>query len=111
LEDSGKKGNSTLSVNDFLNYFGFEGDPFESTNADNEPRLADYFVPPPYFPTVLGDARFPQSQVVLAPRGSGKTAQRRMIEGGGEGTLAGLGSGSPGYVIYQKAASLKTKDG
>jgi hypothetical protein len=64
----------------FLAQFGFTADPFESTNAEHEPRLGEYFVPPPYFPTVMGDTAVPQSQVVLAPRGGGKTAQRRMIE-------------------------------
>src|SRR5439155_18193748 len=64
----------------FLRQFHLVEDPFESTNADTEPRLDAYFVPPPYFATVLGDTRNPKSHVVLAPRGGGKTAQRRMIE-------------------------------
>jgi hypothetical protein len=51
-----------------------------STNAAEEPRLSDYFVEPPYFVSVMGDPSRPQSHVVLAPRGGGKTAQRRMIE-------------------------------
>lgn len=67
-------------MNALLSRFGFRSDPFESTNAETEPLLVDYFVPPPYFPTVLGDPSAPASHVVLAPRGSGKTAQRRMIE-------------------------------
>ncbi|MGE5764354.1 MAG: P-loop ATPase, Sll1717 family, partial [Mycobacterium leprae] len=67
-------------MNDFLVACGFTEDPFESTNAEDEPRLGDYFVPPPYFPTVIGDPCFPKTHIVLAPRGSGKTAQRRMIE-------------------------------
>jgi hypothetical protein len=64
----------------FLKQFGFEEDPFASTNAADEPNLSNYFVEPPYFSTVMGDPRRPQSHVVLAPRGGGKTAQRRMIE-------------------------------
>src|SRR5262249_47635450 len=36
--------------------------------------------PPPYFATVRGDPRSPKSHIVLAPRGGGKSAQRRMIE-------------------------------
>lgn len=64
----------------FFEQFGFTEDPLESTNAESEPLLTDYFVPPPYFDTVLGDPANPQSQIVLAPRGGGKTAQRRMIE-------------------------------
>ncbi|MEX2670791.1 MAG: hypothetical protein WD294_01635 [Phycisphaeraceae bacterium] len=64
----------------FLADHGFVGDPFESTNAETEDRLPYYFVPPPYFATVFGDPASPSSHVVLAPRGGGKTAQRRMIE-------------------------------
>lgn len=69
-----------MEIDTFFARQGFETDPFESTNAENEPRLAEYFVSPPYFATVLGDPSSPQSHVVLAPRGSGKTAQRKMIE-------------------------------
>lgn len=69
-----------LAVNDFLANFGFALDPFESTNADDEPGLSQYFVPPPYFATVMGNPESPKSHIVLAPRGGGKTAQRRMIE-------------------------------
>lgn len=68
------------SLSPFLRQFNLTQDPFESTNADAEPRLDAYFVPPPYFASVLGDSRNPASHVVLAPRGGGKTAQRRMIE-------------------------------
>ena len=67
-------------MNEFLARFEFTEDPFESTNAENEALLSDYFVPPPYFASVLGDPKAPASHVVFAPRGSGKTAQRRMIE-------------------------------
>lgn len=59
---------------------GFNGHPFSKTNADEEPNLKDYFVPPSYFDAIIGDARSPNSSVVLAPRGAGKTAQRRMVE-------------------------------
>src|SRR4051794_28121445 len=69
-----------MTLNPFLAQFGFSSDPFESTDAENEPHLDNYFVPPPYFTNVMGDPRNPASHVVLAPRGGGKTAQRRMIE-------------------------------
>jgi hypothetical protein len=64
----------------FTERHGFKSDPFSSTNAETEEELQDYFVPPPYFATVLGDPKSPASNVVFAPRGAGKTAQRRMIE-------------------------------
>ncbi len=69
-----------MALSAFLQRFGFEADPFESWDAEQEPHLGKYFVPPPYFDSVLGDSRNPVSQVVLAPRGGGKTAQRRMVE-------------------------------
>lgn len=59
---------------------GFSGHPFAKTNADEEPNLKDYFVPPAYFDAIIGDPRTPTSSVVLAPRGAGKSAQRRMVE-------------------------------
>lgn len=69
-----------MSLNNFLGSFGFTDDPFSSTNAGEEPKLSKYFVPPPYFSNVLGNPLSPRSDVVLAPRGGGKTAQRIMIE-------------------------------
>lgn len=69
-----------MTLSPFFRQFGLIEDPFESTNADAEARLDSYFVPPPYFASVLGDSRNPKTHVVLAPRGGGKSAQRRMIE-------------------------------
>lgn len=65
---------------DFLATFGFVGDPFASTNAADEPLIGSYFVDPPFFPAVVGDPKSPKSNVVFAPRGGGKTAQKIMIE-------------------------------
>jgi hypothetical protein len=65
---------------EFLNSLGFEENPFQFTNADDEEYLQRYFLPPPYFDAVWGDSRSPVSHVIFAPRGGGKTAQRKMIE-------------------------------
>lgn len=59
---------------------GFKAHPFAKTNADEEPGLAGYFVPPPFYDGVVGDPSVPAASVVLAPRGGGKTALRRMLE-------------------------------
>ncbi len=67
-------------ISRFLASRGFEENPFASTNADKEPRLSQYFVPPPYFTSVKGDPRNPKSNVIFAPRGGGKTAQKVMLE-------------------------------
>jgi len=64
----------------FFENLGFTNHPFAHTNADEEPRLADYFVAPPFFGAVLGDPNQPSPTVVLAPRGTGKTALRRIVE-------------------------------
>jgi len=64
----------------FLGSYGFVENPFVLTNADEEPELQSYFVPPPYFPSVIGSPSKPKSSVVFAPRGGGKTAQKVMIE-------------------------------
>jgi predicted CopG family antitoxin len=61
-------------------HLGFNGHPFSKTNADEEPNLSEYFVAPVYFDTIIGDSKAPSSSIVLAPRGAGKTAQRRMVE-------------------------------
>ncbi|WP_150126846.1 P-loop ATPase, Sll1717 family [Sphingomonas panacis] len=65
---------------EFLKLFGFTEDPFASTNAADEPLIDRYFVQPPFFPSVIGDPSKPKSNVVFAPRGGGKTAQKIMIE-------------------------------
>lgn len=65
---------------DFWSAAGFWGNPFESTNAGGEEYLAEYFLDPPYFEGVLGDENQPRPSVVFAPRGCGKTAQRRTVE-------------------------------
>jgi hypothetical protein len=62
------------------NNLGFKENPFAYTDADKEQLITEYFVPPPYFEAIQGDYKSPSSSVVMAPRGSGKTAQRKMIE-------------------------------
>ena len=69
-----------MSYSDLLQALGFEADPFATTNADEEDRLVDYFVPPPFFNAVFGQPKNPKSALVFAPRGGGKTALKRKIE-------------------------------
>lgn len=64
----------------FFEKLGFSNHPFETTNADEEPDLEKYFVAPPYFNAVIGDPTRPTASIVIAPRGGGKSAQRRMVE-------------------------------
>jgi hypothetical protein len=69
-----------VNLDQYLTNVGLSGDPFAHTNADEEELLASYFVPPPYFSDVRGVPATPKSCVVFAPRGGGKSAQRRMLE-------------------------------
>ena len=64
----------------FFEQLGFDNHPFSQTNADEEPLLRSYFIPPPFFDAVAGDPSWPNPSIVLAPRGAGKTALRRMVE-------------------------------
>ena len=71
---------SRRNYRQFFSLLSFDDNPFAHTNADEEERLLDYFIPPPYFNAVFGNPKKPKSFIVFAPRGGGKSAQRRMIE-------------------------------
>lgn len=71
---------SYSSYEQLVKNLGFTADPFAKTNADEEDRLGDYFIKPPFFNAVYGSPRDPKSAIVFAPRGGGKTALKRMIE-------------------------------
>ena len=69
-----------LNKDRYFNEHGFKQDPFASTNALHEDFLEEYFITPPYFYSLIGSTINPKSTFVIAPRGTGKTAQRIMIE-------------------------------
>lgn len=69
-----------MSYDSFVIRRGFTADPFAFTDSDREENLSDYFVPPPYFAGVIGTPTSPEPTIVFAPRGGGKSAQRRMVE-------------------------------
>lgn len=64
----------------YFKNLGFKNDPFYSTNAEHEEFLNEYFINPPYFSSLIGSLDKPKSSIVVAPRGFGKTAQRRRFE-------------------------------
>ena len=66
-------------MNNIYTNLGFDKNPFAYTNADEEENLEEYFISPPYYENIQGDYNSPSSNIVLAPRGSGKTAQRKML--------------------------------
>jgi hypothetical protein len=43
-----------MGEKEFLARLGFQANPFQFTNADEEDHLQSYFVPPPYFDSVWG---------------------------------------------------------
>lgn len=70
-----------MALKEWLDIAGFTENPFGKFEARKEQDLLiEYFVEPPYFYEILGDPIFPQSSVVFALRGSGKTAQSVMLD-------------------------------
>jgi hypothetical protein len=70
-----------MTKKEYIQHIGLDENPFQYTNADKETDLIDkYFIYPDYFEDVWGDPSAPVSNIVYAPRGGGKTAQRLMIE-------------------------------
>lgn len=70
-----------MTKQEYIRHLGFDQNPFQYTNADKEVDIIDqYFIYPDYFEDVWGDPNSPVSNIVFAPRGGGKTAQRLMIE-------------------------------
>lgn len=61
----------------FLRTHGFTANPFATTNAEQEREsLAAYFVRVPWFDRLVGDPTRPESLILFAPRGYGKTMHR-----------------------------------
>ncbi len=70
-----------MTFDEYLNQLGFSVNPFQFSNADKEAdKIGEYFIKPDYFEDVWGNPYNPISNIVYAPRGGGKTAQRIMIE-------------------------------
>jgi len=67
-------------LDNWLRAFGFVENPFSQTEAERDLRLHEYFIEPTCFDTVLGTAVSPQTAVLFAPRGGGKTANRVMAD-------------------------------
>lgn len=70
-----------MTMEEYIKSLGFEQNPFQHFNADKEiDALGGYFIAPDYFEDLWGDPANPVSNIIYAPRGGGKTAQRIMIE-------------------------------
>jgi hypothetical protein len=90
-----------ISLNEWLDFFGFSASPFSKWEAEEEARLSpkrlsDQWVKPACFDRILGQASEPKTVLVFAPRGAGKTACRILVEyyckeGLGQGERGGTG--------------------
>ncbi len=61
-------------------HHGFTENPFALREAGRETRLSEYFVHGPDYDAVKGSPDDPQTTIVFAARGCGKSAYRRMIQ-------------------------------
>jgi len=71
-----------LRLESWLQQIGFaKGNPFAIGEAARESQLLpEFFVDTGYYDLIWGNPRVPQSTLVFAPRGSGKTAYRVMVQ-------------------------------
>ena len=71
-----------LRLENWLQQVGFvNGNPFATGEAARESRLLpEFFVDTGYYDLIWGNPSVPQSTLVFAPRGSGKTAYRVMVQ-------------------------------
>lgn len=64
-------------LDEYLRARGFHANPFATTNAEQEKdRLPSFFVRVPWFDWIVGDPRHPESLILFAPQGHGKTSHR-----------------------------------
>jgi hypothetical protein len=67
----------SIDIAVYLKAKGFHAHPFATTNAEQEHELlASYFVHVAWFDRLLGQTRQPESMILFAPRGHGKTSHR-----------------------------------
>jgi len=72
----------SLRLNNWLRQVGFaRGNPFATSEADRESQfLPEFFVDTGHYDLIWGDPAQPQSTLVFAPRGGGKSAHRLMVQ-------------------------------
>jgi len=69
-----------VSIQRWIDAQGFRnGNPFEFYEADRDPLLSSYFISPEWFDALRGNTMQPQSAILFAARGHGKSSQRRQI--------------------------------
>jgi len=69
-----------VSIQRWIEAQGFRnGNPFDFYEADRDPLLSSYFISPEWFDALCGNPEHPQSAILFAARGHGKSSQRRQI--------------------------------
>jgi hypothetical protein len=69
-----------MDVAAWLRGHGFGENPFALREADREERLAEYFIAGPSYDEIRGQTQAPETVLVFADRGCGKSAYRVMVE-------------------------------
>lgn len=91
-----------ISVDAFWDARGFSENPFATTNAEQEKdRLAAFFVRVDSFDQLVGNPQRPESLILFAPQGYGKTSHRLEI-----GRIAESRRDSPALVVTLNDFSL-----
>jgi DNA-binding winged helix-turn-helix (wHTH) protein len=67
-------------IRDWLSAWGFMDNPFAEWEASREELLPRYFVEHPFYDDIRGEADNPRTAFVFAARGTGKSANRIMLE-------------------------------
>jgi len=86
-------------IRDWLNRWGFDKNPFEDSNAEQETYVKSIFVDTGKLEWIYGDPDKPQTVLFFANRGCGKTAHRRRIE---ENACPIDSSGKILVIVYNK---------
>ncbi len=85
----------SITLDAFLQSRRFNGNPFATTNAEQErEQLATYFVRASWFERLVGNPQHPESLILFAPQGYGKTSHRLEVA-----RLAGQRRDTPALIV------------
>jgi hypothetical protein len=85
-----------IPLEKFVQAHHFKANPFGTTNAEQEQEhLSSFFVHVPWFDRLVGDTQRPESLLLFAPQGHGKTTHRIEV-----GRIAGNRRVNPALVVH-----------
>jgi len=85
-----------IPLEKFVQAHHFKANPFGTTNAEQEQdHLSSFFVHVPWFDRLVGDTQRPESLLLFAPQGHGKTTHRIEV-----GRIAGDRRVNPALVVH-----------